>query len=246
MFMRKILSFITATTLAFGLFAHTPKNTTVKAESNDFDCTYSVSSNGTSTNLGYYGAKEVISYTEEEAIKAGIPSGFSGDVLEVIGLNSSETNKGVVLDFSHLNIPSWTIESITFRVYVSSDTNTTDGYPEIRIPKPYEPYSWSLRYYDIKNNIAKWHDVVLTQDNFYENGTMADLSTDGYLDKFELGLRHSNVADFYIDSIKVKQVEDTVAPVINYEGRDNEIISQGQTLNFKVSAIDALQGEVDV
>ena len=75
---------------------------------------------------------------------------------------------------------------------------------------------------------------------------MADLSTDGYLDKFELGLRHNNVADFYIDSIKVKQVEDTVAPVINYEGRDNEIISQGQTLNFKVSAIDAVQGEVDV
>lgn len=236
--LRKILSFITATTLAFSIFAFSPKTTTVTAESNDFDCTYSAGAQDLITNLRYFGSSEIITYTEEEAVSAGIPAGFSGDVLKVVGLHGS-TDQGALLDFSHLNIPSFTVESITFRVYVSSDSNTSDGYPEVRIPKPYKPNEWTFRYYDIKNHIAEWHDVVFT-------GDLSPLCEDGILAKFEFGLRHKNVSDFYIDSIKINYIEDNDAPVINYNGKDHLIITEGQPLNLNVSATDAVQGDVDV
>ena len=234
--LRKILSFITATTLAFSLFAFNPKTTNTTAQSTDFDCTYSVTGKGMATNLGYFGAKEIIHYTEEEAISAGIPAGFSGDVLEVIGFDK---NKGILLDFSHLNIPSFLVESITFRVFVSSDASTTDNYPQVRIPKPYTPASWTMQYFDIKNHIAEWHDVVYT-------GDLSSLCQNGYLATFELGLRHENDADFYIDSIKINYVEDNDAPIINYNGKDHVTITEGQQLNLNASATDAIQGKVDL
>ena len=235
--LRKILSFITVVALSIGFIGTTSKTVNVKAESTDFDCNYSTVKN-TTTNLGYFGAKEVIHYTEEEAKAAGVPAGFSGDVLKIVA-SGSETNMGILCDFSHLNIPAFTVESITFRVYVANDANTTDAYPEIRIPKPYYNGEWTMRYYDIKNHIAEWHDVVYT-------GSLTSLCTDGYLDKFEVALRHQNVCDFYIDSIKINYVEDTTAPVINYTGSNEITLSEGQEFNLNVTAIDAVQGKVDV
>ena len=236
--LRKILSFLTVIALSIGFFSINNKTVSVKAESNDFDCNYRKTAASSPDNLGWYGASEIIHYTEEEAKAAGVPAGFSGDVLKPISINNS-TQIGILLDFSHLNLPAKVVKSITFRVYVASDTNTADGYPEIRIPKPYYPNEWTMRYYDIKNHIAEWHDVVYT-------GSLLSLCTDGYLDKFELGLRHNNVTDFYIDSIKVNYVEDTTAPVITYNGKENVTISEGQQLNLNVSAYDAVQGDVEV
>ena len=235
--LRKILSFVAVIALSVSLFSFSSKPMKAKATSSDFDCTYSTVKNPT-TNLGYFGAKEVIHYTEEEATAAGVPAGFSGDVLKIVALES-ETNMGILCDFSHLNIPAFTVESITFRVYVANDANTTDGYPEIRIPKPYYYGEWTMRYYDIKDHIAEWHDVVYT-------GSLTSLCTDGYLDKFEVALRHKNVCDFYIDSIKINYVDDTTAPVINYTGSNEITLSKGQEFNLNVTAIDAVQGEVDV
>lgn len=238
MMIRKILSFITVVALSIGFIGTTSKTVNVKAESTDFDCNYRKTAASSSDNLGWYGASEIIHYTEEEAKAAGVPAGFSGDVLKPIGINNS-TQIGILLDFSHLKIPAFTVESITFRVYVANDANTTDGYPEIRIPKPYNPNEWTLRYYDIKNHIAEWHDVVY-------KGSLISLCTDGYLDKFELGLRHQNVSDFYIDSVKINYVDDTTAPVINYTGSNEITLSEGQEFNLNVTAIDAVQGKVDV
>ena len=236
--LRKILSFLTVVALAVGFISFNAKTVSVKAESSDFDCNYSVTENANPDNLGYFGASDAILYTEEQALAAGVPAGFSGDVLKIVGLPSSN-NKGILLDFSHLNIPAFTVESITFRVYVADDTNKTDAYPEIRIPKPYVTGDWTLRYYDIKNHIAEWHDVVYT-------GSLTTLCTDGILDKFEIALRTQNATDFYIDSIKINYVEDTVAPVINYTGSEELTISEGQEFNLYVTATDAIQGKVKV
>ena len=234
--LRKILSFLTVIALSIG-FIGTTKTVSVKAESKDFDCNYSATKDLT-TNLGYFGAGEIIRYTEEEATAAGVPAGFSGDVLKVVG-KGSETNMGVLCDFSHLNSPTSVINSITFRVYVANDANTADAYPEIRIPKPYYNGEWTMRYYDIKNHIAEWHDVVYS-------GSLDSISKNGYLDKFEVALRHQNITDFYIDSIKINYVEDTTAPVITYTGKENVTISEGQKLNINVSAYDAVQGNIDI
>ena len=240
--LRKILSFILASTLAVGLFAHNPKIATVTAETNDFDCTYSVSAANTPTNLGCYGSSEIITYTEEEAKAAGIPAGFSGEVLSVIGAQ----NKGVLLDFSHLQIPVWTVKSITFRVYVSTDNDTSNIYPEIRIPLPGTPNEWALRY-SLNDKTEEWVDIVLDDEAYFNAYTIENLAKDGYLAKFELASRQS-VANtvFYIDSIKVSIIEDKDAPVITYNGRDNVTIAAGQALSFDVSATDAVQGKVDV
>ena len=78
------------------------------------------------------------------------------------------------------------------------------------------------------------------------NGSIDDLSKNGFLDKFELALRHKNSNDFFVDSIKVNLIQDTVPPVITYNGKNNITISQGQTLNFDVSAVDAVQVEIEV
>ena len=235
--LRKILSFLTVIALSIG-FIGTTKTVNVKAESADFDCNYSATKD-TTTNLGYFGAGEIIHYTEEEAIAAGVPAGFSGDVLKVIG-KGTETNMGVLCDFSHLNIPISVIKSITFRVYVANDADTADKYPEIRIPKPYYNGDWTMRYYDIKDHIAEWHDVVYT-------GSLDSISKNGYLDKFEVALRHQNITDFYIDSIKVNYIaNDGVAPIITYNGEDHVSIAQGQNLQFNVSARDELEGNIEV
>ncbi len=223
---------------------------TGNAQGSDFDCEYGIGDKSDPFLSGIYGATEIVTYSEEEATAANIPSGFTGEVLEVL---STATNRGITLDFSGQKIPTVLIESITFRVYVGDD-GISDGYPEVRIPKPNESGSWVMR----NNFTAKtdsWQDIVLQDGNgtFFQNGSgltsFKDISKDGYLHKFELSVRHNGSKDkpFYIDSVKLKLIEnDGVAPVITYSGEDVIVIAQGQRLDFSVSATDEVEGEVAV
>ena len=208
------------------------------ASGNDFDCTYSAGEMDHVTNLRHYGSTEVITYTEQEAADAQIPTGFSDSVVSVVGY----ANKGALLDFSSKSIEQRFIKSITFRVYVGNDGRNDAGYPEIRIPKPYEVNAWTLRY-NMSDKKEVWTDIVLS-------GTaINDLCTDGYLDKFELAVRSNGKADapFYIDSVKVALMEnDFVAPTINYVGEDNLTVAYKQELSFNVTATDSIDGEVEV
>ena len=233
--MKKIFALLTVLSLSLCFSVFNLTNKRAVATTSDFDCTYSA---------GVNYASNIITYTEDEATLANLPSGYTGSVLKV---DSSATNKGITLDFSSSKFQTWAIESITFRVYISSDTNTSDGYPELRIKKPNTSDQWTLRY-SIAGNIAKWVDVVIDENAYFKdnNGSINDISKNGYLDKFEFILRHQNVCDFYIDSIKVNFVKDTTPPVITYNGANDVTIAQGQPLNFDVSAIDEVQGNVDV
>lgn len=242
--------------LACGVSANGATVTTVTtgatgATSADFDCTYGVKSAADTflTNTSF-GATEIVTYTEAEATEAGIPAGFSGDVLSVL---HTRTNRGVVLDFSAKKIPIQLVDSITFRVYMGDDGIPTDGYPELRIPQPNTTDRWVMRY-SFATKTDAWQDVVLKEGNgsFYTlDGRTADfsmLAKDGYLYKLELAMRHNGSnATFYVDSVKVGYVEnDGVAPVLKYNGEDVVTVPQGQTLSFDVSAVDAIEGAVDV
>ena len=232
-----------------GAFAALPKTEVSAATSSDFDCTYSIGDKNDSFNCSLYLCQEIRLYTADEAAAAGIPAGYSGDVISVI---SSSVNRGVTLDFSDEKIPVSLVESITFRVYVGDD-GKDDAYPEVRIPLPGKSGSeWAMRY-DISKNTDKWQDIVLSVDagTFYVNAGNRGfecLSLDGYLHKFELGMRHNGPTGiFYIDSVHVNLIEnDGVAPTLVYNGEDVVTISAGQTLNFDVSATDEMDGKVDV
>ena len=237
-------------TISFSFVGGNYHNIT-NAKSNDFDCEYSVGDKTDPYTSNIYGATQIITYTEQQAIDANIPSGFTGDVLEVV---SDVTNRGVTLDFSADKIPIYYVKSITFRVYVGDDEIPTDGYPEVRIPKPKESGGWVMRS-QFANRTNSWQEIVLEEGNgtiFANNSGQTNfthLSKDGYLNKFELSVRHNgtNEPPFYIDFVKIKLIDnDGVAPVISYSGEEVVTISQGQRLDFTVKAIDALEGEVAV
>lgn len=214
--------------------------------SGDFDCAYGINDKTDPFLVNTYGAKEIVTYTEEEATAAGVPAGFTGDVLSV---EHTSVNRGIVLDFSSRNVPIQLVESISFRVYIGDDGNPNDGYPELRIPAPIQKDVWVMRY-PFADKTGAWHDVVLQEGNgsFLQNKNFSSLAKDGYLYKLELSMRHNGKqAAFYIDSINIKYIDnDGVAPVLTYNGEDVVTISHGQQLNFDVSAVDALEGKMDV
>lgn len=216
------------------------------ANENNFDCDYSAKVQEFVSNVPHYGCKEVKLYSYNEAVEAGIPEGFSGEVLEVV---NSVSNRGIVLDFSAKKYPVKYVKSITFRVYVGDDGNSADTYPEVRIPKPNFKDHWSLREH-VHQKTNQWIDITIGNGLNTESftGTMNDLSKDGYLNKFELAIRHNGpVGIFYIDSIKVNLIEnDGIAPILKYNGNETVTISEGQTLNFEVTATDEIEGKVNV
>jgi hypothetical protein len=107
--------------------------------------------------------------------------------------------------------------------------------------------------YPFADKTDSWQEIVLKSDNgsFFQNADKEYFNTvseDGYLSKFELSIRHNGAnATFYIDSIKVGLVEnDSVAPVISYNGVDTIEIAKGQELNIEASATDAQEGAVEM
>lgn len=248
--MRKIrfLSIVCACLLGIGFSAYS-STVTAKAQNTDFDCAFSVNATGTADNCAHYGCKELITYSESEAVQAGIPQGYSGSVASVV---SNVINRGITLDFSSRKIPTALVESITFRVYIGGDGIPNDAYPELRIPMPGLSGAWAMRY-SFADKTDQWVDVLLKNGNgsFFENNGdkgFASLSVDGYLNQFELGMRHNgSTGIFYIDSIHVGLVNDgNTPPVLTYVGEDVVTIAQGQALDFNVSAMDVIEGDIDV
>ena len=208
----------------------------------DFDCAYSWGPADSEYHL--YGATSVTRLTADEAAAAGIPAGYTGDVLSV--KNSSKTSMDILFDFSPYRIPTALVKSITFRVYVGEDGTAGDDYPEVRIRQKGD--RWVMRY-DVHKKLAQWVDITIDSEggHFEDGRSMEDISLDGYLDKAALMLR-CNVANvpFYIDSITCELEENTTAPVLNYEGASTVLAHEGAQLVLNVTAIDPEEGEVEV
>lgn len=116
-----------------------PINTlTTSAQNTDFDCNYGLPDKSDPFLANTYGATKIVTYTQSEAATAGLPSGFSGDVLSV---EHTAVNRGITLDFSEQKIPTKLIESITFIVTSEGDTADVVIDEEALCPDLVEPES---------------------------------------------------------------------------------------------------------
>lgn len=167
---------------------------TVSVDYDDTECLITESA-GTYKTDKYvcYGSKAVTVYTETEAATAGIPAGFTDKVWQPSQGNGAGV--GALLDFTALGIKVENINSIKFRVYVSSDVS------ELRINDPSPNDIWLLRK---AIDTETWVDVTLDSAAFTAYGFDKLADVDGYLDKFELTVRSSTATPtFYIDSVTV-------------------------------------------
>ncbi len=201
---------------------------TAKASSSDFDCAISAAPKDGA--YMYYGSTDVIAYTAEEAAAAGVPAGYEGQVLEVVG----SVSKGVLLDFSAMEIPIGLVKSFDVRFYAETNAANTNGKPQIRIPRPFEPEAWVYQPGSTASVTGEWATETI-EKNF---SSLAN--KDGILDKFELAIRTNAKIAFYIDAINVNLYEnDGIAPVITYKGEEEVVVGIGSELMLDVHAYDA-------
>ena len=231
--------FLTAACLlsTCALAVNVTPNTTASAQSSDFACEYSQTTN-TGAYASYGGTARLL--TAEEATAKNIPAGYQNEVIVVEGLNGSK-NAGVLLDFSSSATPISMVESITFRVYVGAD-GQADGYPEVRIIKPNKSSDWVMRYYVAETEENSWINITLDANgtNFHGGNNLSALAENDILNKFELSIRvNSKQIPFYIDSVSVQtKANDGVAPVITYNGANEISAFEGALLSLNATAFD--------
>lgn len=201
----------------------TTENTPVAPSGDEFDCSYRYSA---AIGSLAYGSTDATRMSADEAQQAGVPNGYAGDVVKVVG--NPGAGIGLFLNFADKKIAADDVDSITFRLYIDGDAS--GSYPEVRIPRPVEGGGWVVRY-NASSKAKQWFDMTFVHrgnggdSNFLVNeGTMdyADISKDGYLHEFGFMVRLQNLTTFYIDSVKVNMkgsapvvdATDKTAPVI--------------------------------
>ena len=197
----------------------------------DFNCTYTAMAK--TDPYVYYGSTEVKTYTAEEAAAKGIPAGYEGEVLEVLG----SENRGFLVDFSSQQIPFDMVESLEFRVYLGYSSSNSGIYPQVRIPKPYQFGNWVWQEQE-STPVGEWTTVSVpyTKENF------SSLGENGVLNKFEFCVRSKASIDFYIDSIGYTLKK----PTITFTGSENVTVSLGKGLYVPATATDALGNVLDI
>lgn len=217
----------------------------------DFPCQYYAANK--SGNYAYYlayGCSSTVLLNNAEASAAGIPAGFADSVLVV---ESTSASKGVLFDFSSLNIPAALVETMTFRVYVGDDEQPSDAYPEFRIMENgSDGHKWVLRY-DASNQTGRWVEIKLsrngtTLNGFYDGHSFFDLANEnGILDKFELSCRSKGTSvPFYIDSVSYTLEKDTTSPIIQYNGPTDLYVAYGKPFPLQITATDNSQCNVSI
>ena len=246
---RKALAFLTALTfLSAGISAfnaYLPTSfTEVNAETGlqsgaDFAC--KITASNPDADYSTYGAKGFNRYTADEATAAGIPAGFTGEVIEVLPRDGT-INCGLLLDFTDSEIPFALVQALQFRVYLGVHSSNTGKYPQIRIPRPF--YSsqghWVYQRDDASTPAGEWTTVTVNAENTHASSFRYLQNDEGYLAKFELGMRTNSAIPFYIDSISYILAEnDGVAPVITYSGKSEISTAIGAELRIEATAYDA-------
>ncbi len=207
----------------------------VSAEVSDFSCDYSVLLKG--DEFFKFGATEVITYSEEEAETAGVPTGYEN---QVISVKNSGASLGIGLNFSAQKIPVALIDGLTVRVYLGVSTENTGNYPQVRISDPASSTAWVYLPGDGATVTGEWVTVNIPSTNF------SKISKDGYFNKFELSVRSQGKIAFYIDSISLNlKKNDGIAPVITYDGGDTIEWYEGIPFETSATAYD-LQDQCNV
>lgn len=182
-----------------------------------------------------YWYDEMHHYSYDEAIAAGVPEGFTGDVLALRASHGG--NVGITLDYSGRCVD---VESITFRVWCSANTR------EFRITDS-AGNDWIARV--VPEATEKWIEITLTEngDNIYSGKSFTDLGdSEGFFKPVNMGFRFTDSADttVYIDytSFNHKPL-DTEPPVIKYDGDTVIKTTAGKELSVDATAFDEYEGE---
>jgi hypothetical protein len=166
--------------------------------------------------------------TSDEAAVAGVPEGYSGYVLKLVG---NQSGLCIGLDLNEYRVKD--IESITFRVWCPAGTKNN-----------------GVRLTDTKDN--EW--IMLADPGKTESWVEVTLSGsslskldggNGYCKDTNFCVRYdasSGVA--YIDEIKVNlKAPDTIPPVITYNGETSVETTEGKKLLLDLNAYDEYDDE---
>ena len=207
----------------------------------EYDLDLPITENGAvAGSSGYKG--DVTVYSAEEAEAAGVPEGYTGQVIKVAKSSETGTNTSYPtcdFDFSSQNISVDDIESITFRIYMYN------GDKAIRLKTPYTNTSWVMNV--TPTQFGAWTEITLGSDGTNFNGVDMSVmkNAEGNLGQLAvIGRLDSSGKDhFFIDSISIKYksgaTNDKTPPVISYDGPYTIEANEGDKLTISgVSAFD--------
>lgn len=152
---------------------------------------------------------------KEKANELGVPEGYRGEVLKIVGTNNVPFN----LDFTKSKIPLSDSLHITLRIYAKA--TASGNYPEIRA-KVKANGNWALSGLgDMKSDSGislskhtnKWMTITITSNNFIGGASWSkdfSSSTDGsLLGNMSFFYRCPNAGDaLYIDEVRVDTLGD--------------------------------------
>ena len=173
-----------------------------------------------------YWYKKLETYSSEEAAAAGVPEGYEGCVMKLVG----DSSVGLTIDFSSRQIPISSVKALHMRVYYNEPKIR-----EVRVTID-AGYSWVLRHEAKKQ--AEWEDVVITDPN-----SLKQLANEeGRLGRFGFGFRFQDGtynAVVYVDEIRAELIDDDkTPPVIYYDGEDHIVTTEGKPFVLNVRAYD--------
>lgn len=169
--------------------------------------------------------------TEDEARAAGVPEGFSGHVLKIVGESSGV---GIGLDLSEYRAKD--IEKITFRVWCPKGTKSNG----VRLTNKSNS-SWMML--ADPGKVEQWVEVVLDETSNFETSEKsfdAFDRGDGFCKTVNFCIRYDGGDGIaYIDSITVElKAPDTIAPVITYDGGNVIETTAGRAFQVNATAYD--------
>lgn len=177
----------------------------------------------------------VTDLSSEQAAAAGVPQGYSENVLEVKGSNA---RFGMTFDPRNLGIYAGLIEKITFKFYFRESTNA------IRI-SDHGATDWVVL---AAANAGQWMEYTLYANGsgFSNNHNIMSLADEnGNLDVFGIATKYESTSNytFYIDSVIIKlKSDDGKAPVLNYDGETDILTSAGKPFVPGITAYSELEG----
>lgn len=172
------------------------KSTIVPPVFGDGSFTYSAYVEG----VNVYGGCNLSVIASEKAAAAGVPEGFTGNVLKMSNADMPGQTD-MALDFSALNYKRKFITGLSFRIYIVGTASDNAKHPEFRIPYPGKPNNWVVGGGIGANKTDEWITVSLTPDQ------LDKICIDGYLKTVAVCLRTNAATTMYIDKIELTTIE---------------------------------------
>lgn len=179
------------------------KSTIVPPVFGDGSFTYSAYVEG----VNVYGGCNLSVIASEKAAAAGVPEGFTGNVLKMSNADKPGQTD-MALDFSALNYKRKFITGLSFRIYIVGTASDNAKHPEFRIPYPGKPDNWVVGGGLGANKTDEWITVSLTPDQ------LDKICIDGYLKTVAVCLRTNAATTMYIDKIELTTIEFEYEPPV--------------------------------